>query len=152
VTPFSEICLAVSCAAPDRNGPDCLSCHWGHFAGRSGISPLPAVTRTSLRLSISLTASDFCCFVLPTSEHHNNLLPESCGSIRDSPGRTSRYKMWLLNRISSKTKLSGRMAYSLWLLTNFLFSLAETQKTQSDYFVHSLPGQPDGPLLKMHAG
>jgi carboxypeptidase D len=25
-------------------------------------------------------------------------------------------------------------------------------KTASDYYVHSLPGQPDGPLLKMHAG
>jgi hypothetical protein len=57
-TPFSEIPLAVSSVAPDRNGPDCLSCQWGHFAGRSGISLLPAVTRTSLRLSISLTVSD----------------------------------------------------------------------------------------------
>lgn len=26
------------------------------------------------------------------------------------------------------------------------------EKTASDYYVHSLPGQPDGPLLKMHAG
>jgi carboxypeptidase D len=26
------------------------------------------------------------------------------------------------------------------------------EKTQADYFVHSLPGQPEGPLLKMHAG
>lgn len=25
-------------------------------------------------------------------------------------------------------------------------------KTAADYFVHSLPGAPDGPLLKMHAG
>jgi hypothetical protein len=26
------------------------------------------------------------------------------------------------------------------------------EKSQADYFVHSLPGQPKGPLLKMHAG
>ncbi|KAH0551322.1 Cell death protease [Trichoglossum hirsutum] len=26
------------------------------------------------------------------------------------------------------------------------------EKASSDYFIHSLPGQPDGPLLKMHAG
>jgi carboxypeptidase D len=25
-------------------------------------------------------------------------------------------------------------------------------KTAADYFVHSLPGAPDGPLVKMHAG
>ncbi|ETN42253.1 uncharacterized protein HMPREF1541_04194 [Cyphellophora europaea CBS 101466] len=29
---------------------------------------------------------------------------------------------------------------------------AQQQKTQADYYVKSLPGQPDGPLLKMHAG
>ncbi|KAI9714348.1 MAG: Cell death protease [Bogoriella megaspora] len=26
------------------------------------------------------------------------------------------------------------------------------QKSAAEYFIHSLPGQPDGPLLKMHAG
>lgn len=30
--------------------------------------------------------------------------------------------------------------------------MAQTEKTAADYFVHSLPGAPDGPLLKMHAG
>ena len=25
-------------------------------------------------------------------------------------------------------------------------------KSAADYYVHSLPGQPEGPLLKMHAG
>jgi carboxypeptidase D len=29
---------------------------------------------------------------------------------------------------------------------------AQGSKTAADYFVHSLPGQPDGPLVKMHAG
>lgn len=34
----------------------------------------------------------------------------------------------------------------------FLALRAWADKTAADYFVHSLPGQPDGPLLKMHAG
>lgn len=29
---------------------------------------------------------------------------------------------------------------------------ADKEKTAADYFVHSLPGAPAGPLLKMHAG
>lgn len=28
----------------------------------------------------------------------------------------------------------------------------DKEKTAADYFVHSLPGAPPGPLLKMHAG
>jgi len=31
-------------------------------------------------------------------------------------------------------------------------SMALADPTAADYFVHSLPGAPDGPLLKMHAG
>lgn len=31
-------------------------------------------------------------------------------------------------------------------------SLGTADKTAADYFVHSLPGAPKGPLLKMHAG
>jgi hypothetical protein len=38
------------------------------------------------------------------------------------------------------------LSISLWP------SLAMAQKSAADYFVHSLPGAPDGPLLKMHAG
>jgi carboxypeptidase D len=45
---------------------------------------------------------------------------------------------------------------SIWTFLFIVLSLAMTasssEKTQADYFVHSLPGQPDGPLLKMHAG
>jgi carboxypeptidase D len=29
---------------------------------------------------------------------------------------------------------------------------ARAEKTAADYYVHSLPGAPEGPLLKMHAG
>lgn len=29
---------------------------------------------------------------------------------------------------------------------------AVAEKSAGDYFVHSLPGAPEGPLLKMHAG
>jgi hypothetical protein len=38
------------------------------------------------------------------------------------------------------------MASALWLPS------VVAEKTQADYFVHSLPGAPPGPLLKMHAG
>lgn len=40
---------------------------------------------------------------------------------------------------------------SLLSVTAFL-PAALADKTAADYFVHSLPGAPDGPLLKMHAG
>ncbi|KAK5217434.1 Cell death protease [Exophiala xenobiotica] len=41
-----------------------------------------------------------------------------------------------------------------WTLAVLLFTAlpAKGDKTAADYYVHSLPGQPDGPLLKMHAG
>ncbi|KIX08421.1 uncharacterized protein Z518_03077 [Rhinocladiella mackenziei CBS 650.93] len=41
-----------------------------------------------------------------------------------------------------------------WALATLLLmaSPARTEKTAADYFVHSLPGQPSGPLLRMHAG
>lgn len=42
---------------------------------------------------------------------------------------------------------------SIWI---FLFlwvaPAVQADKTAADYFVQSLPGAPDGPLLKMHAG
>ncbi|KAH0543637.1 Cell death protease [Glutinoglossum americanum] len=39
------------------------------------------------------------------------------------------------------------------LLSALLLPLrAVAGETSADYFIHSLPGQPDGPLLKMHAG
>ena len=31
-------------------------------------------------------------------------------------------------------------------------TLAAADKAAGDYFVHSLPGAPEGPLVKMHAG
>ena len=43
---------------------------------------------------------------------------------------------------------------ALWTLTIWisLFVSASWAKTAADYFIHSLPGQPEGPLLRMHAG
>ncbi|KAI4126035.1 MAG: hypothetical protein LQ338_003974 [Usnochroma carphineum] len=42
----------------------------------------------------------------------------------------------------------------IWLVAWLLLLPAATvaEKSAADYFVTSLPGQPDGPLLKMHAG
>jgi carboxypeptidase D len=46
---------------------------------------------------------------------------------------------------------------SLWLFSAVALLLFGQQglaadKSAADYFIRSLPGQPDGPLLKMHAG
>jgi carboxypeptidase D len=45
-------------------------------------------------------------------------------------------------------------ALTTWglLAMSFLLSTSLADKTAADYFVHSLPGAPDGPLTKMHAG
>ncbi|KAI9827027.1 MAG: Cell death protease [Phylliscum demangeonii] len=44
--------------------------------------------------------------------------------------------------------------WALWslLCASLLLLRVQGEKTAADYFVHSLPGAPDGPLLKMHAG
>lgn len=52
-------------------------------------------------------------------------------------------------------RLRSRVTYlPLCILLASIFWTAGVmaEKTAADYFVHSLPGQPDGPLLKMHAG
>ena len=53
-----------------------------------------------------------------------------------------------------KPLLCHTWARWLWVLLvlSLSRSLAMSEKTAADYFVKSLPGQPDGPLLKMHAG
>lgn len=54
---------------------------------------------------------------------------------------------------SNRTK-SAVLAVSSWALS-LLFLLSSNlvaAKSAADYYVRSLPGAPDGPLLKMHAG
>ncbi|TVY83522.1 Pheromone-processing carboxypeptidase kex1 [Lachnellula suecica] len=46
---------------------------------------------------------------------------------------------------------AGSNALKIWGLLSILSSLGMAEKSQADYFVHSLPGAPE-PLLKMHAG
>ncbi|KAL9078208.1 MAG: hypothetical protein Q9157_002861 [Trypethelium eluteriae] len=54
---------------------------------------------------------------------------------------------------SLKKSLSDWRGVSLALFQACcLLGTASAQKSAADYFIHSLPGQPDGPLLKMHAG
>jgi carboxypeptidase D len=45
-------------------------------------------------------------------------------------------------------------ALSVWSLLSICLypTLSTAEKSAGDYYVHSLPGAPDGPLLKMHAG
>lgn len=61
-----------------------------------------------------------------------------------------------MTRIASgldRRKGSWLAAWSFWVLATLLFGIPlASAKTQADYYVKSLPGQPDGPLLKMHAG
>jgi carboxypeptidase D len=47
---------------------------------------------------------------------------------------------------------SKALAVCSLLLLSALIPVALAGKTAADYFVHSLPGAPEGPLLKMHAG
>ncbi|EFQ98970.1 carboxypeptidase KEX1 precursor [Nannizzia gypsea CBS 118893] len=47
---------------------------------------------------------------------------------------------------------SSTRARCAWLLLLLSNPAAVVAKCASDYFVRSLPGQPEGPLLKMHAG
>lgn len=49
--------------------------------------------------------------------------------------------------------LSTSVILQLWIsLCLFICNTIAADKTAADYYVHSLPGQPAGPLLKMHAG
>ncbi|KAK2781028.1 Cell death protease [Onygenales sp. PD_12] len=49
---------------------------------------------------------------------------------------------------------SGFGGWSKWLTTCLVLAnpVSVVAKSAADYFIHSLPGQPEGPLLKMHAG
>jgi hypothetical protein len=53
-------------------------------------------------------------------------------------------------RLFTSCRLPGK-AWSLLFVPSIL-SVAIAEKTAADYYVHSLPGAPDSPLLKMHAG
>ncbi|KAJ5689753.1 hypothetical protein N7462_004145 [Penicillium macrosclerotiorum] len=46
----------------------------------------------------------------------------------------------------------GALAMLSWSLFLLLGPALAAAKSAADYYVHSLPGAPDGPLLKMHAG
>ncbi|KAL2042220.1 hypothetical protein N7G274_004708 [Stereocaulon virgatum] len=55
------------------------------------------------------------------------------------------------SRLISRRPLSTSLISQLWL-SICLFLWHVSAKTASDYYVQSLPGQPAGPLLNMHAG
>lgn len=54
-------------------------------------------------------------------------------------------------RRSGAAMLEPHLWLGICLLLLPVFSMAD-EKTAADYFVESLPGQPEGPLLTMHAG
>ncbi|KAJ5909026.1 hypothetical protein N7495_001708 [Penicillium taxi] len=52
----------------------------------------------------------------------------------------------------ARSKGAGALAMLSWSLSLLLGPTLAVAASASDYYVHSLPGAPDGPLLKMHAG
>ncbi len=48
--------------------------------------------------------------------------------------------------------LSPQWIALIWVLLAPMLAVVAAEKTAADYFVESLPGAPEGPLLKMHAG
>lgn len=53
---------------------------------------------------------------------------------------------WSLPRVAARGLLL------LMMSTSTMFAARAADEVAGDYFVHSLPGQPPGPLVKMHAG
>lgn len=55
-------------------------------------------------------------------------------------------------RIQQKTFFMP-LLLQVWLcMSLLLYHVAALERTAADYYVQSLPGQPAGELLKMHAG
>lgn len=52
----------------------------------------------------------------------------------------------------ARSKRGGALAILSWTLSLVLSPVLSAASSASDYYVHDLPGVPDGPLLKMHAG
>lgn len=61
-----------------------------------------------------------------------------------------RFPTWPRNEGSGNN--AGAVLLATLLSISSLALTARADKTAADYFVHSLPGAPEGPLLKMHAG
>ncbi|KAI9841705.1 MAG: Cell death protease [Sclerophora amabilis] len=59
--------------------------------------------------------------------------------------------LWPPSRRRGSSSVPNSLAWGVFSLLVFSTE-AWADKTAADYFVHSLPGAPDGPLLKMHAG
>ncbi|KAJ6131034.1 hypothetical protein N7523_001494 [Penicillium sp. IBT 18751x] len=52
----------------------------------------------------------------------------------------------------ARSKRGGVSAMLSWVLSLALSPVLSMASSAADYYVHDLPGVPDGPLLKMHAG
>lgn len=52
----------------------------------------------------------------------------------------------------ARSKRRGALTMLSWTLSLVLGPVLVAASSAADYYVHSLPGAPDGPLLKMHAG
>lgn len=52
----------------------------------------------------------------------------------------------------ARSNKGGVPTMVLWTISLILGPMLAAASSAADYYVHSLPGAPDGPLLKMHAG
>lgn len=103
----------------------------------------------------------------PYSDEH--LIPSL--PVRRGPLITARSLRWRLherkkhqilsNRVQAvetmfsmplRPRSSGALAILSWTLSLVLSPTVAAAASAADYYVHDLPGAPEGPLLKMHAG
>lgn len=52
----------------------------------------------------------------------------------------------------ARSKRDGVLTMLSWTISLVLGPVLATASAAADYYVRSLPGAPDGPLLKMHSG
>lgn len=52
----------------------------------------------------------------------------------------------------ARSRRGGVLTMLSWTISLVLGPVLATASSAADYYVHSLPGAPEGPLLKMHAG
>lgn len=58
----------------------------------------------------------------------------------------------MASSLDRRKSVLSRITSICTLLLLCVVPAVHADKTAADYFVSSLPGAPDGPLLKMHAG
>lgn len=80
------------------------------------------------------------------------LAHEIATAYRLPPGITPFDVRGVMLLTSNPSRWRTAIVGTLMATASWLPSVMAADKTQADYYVQSLPGAPEGPLLKMHAG